>query len=81
MNEVQKKVLSMLESEYSVTEYHADRDNTVKIYTDFGLCVWVEDDNSVFYEINNMPRCHSLMLVVAEIVMAIENILNESELV
>ena len=80
MNEVQKKVLSMLEREYSVTEYHADRDNTVKIYTDFGLGVWVEDDSNVFYEINNMPRCHSLMLVVSEIVHSIENILNESEL-
>lgn len=81
MNEVQKKVLSFLERECSVTEYHNDRDNTVKIYTDFGLGVWVEDDNSVFYEINNMPRCHSLMLVVSEIVQSIENILNESELV
>ena len=81
MNEVQRKVLAMLESEYSVTEYHADRDNTVKIYTDFGLCVWIEDDNSVFYEINNMPRCHGLMLVVSDIVQAIEKILNESELV
>ena len=49
MNEVQKKVLSFLEREYSVTEYHNDIDNTVKIYTDFGLGVWVEDDNSVFY--------------------------------
>ena len=81
MNEVQKKVLSMLENEYSVTEYHTDRDDTVKIYTDFGLGVWIEDDNSVFYEINNMPRCHSLMLVVSDIVQAIEKILNESELV
>ena len=81
MNEVQRKVLAMLESEYSVTEYHADRDNTVKIYIDFVLCVWVEDDNSVFYEIDKMPRCHGLMLVVSDIVKAIENILNESELV
>lgn len=80
MNEVQKKVLSMLENEYSVTEYHTDRDDTVKIYTDFGLVVWIDDDNSVFYEINNMPRCHSLMLVVSDIVQAIEKILNESEL-
>ena len=81
MNEVQKKVLAMLENEYSVTEYHDDRYDTLKIYTDFGLGVWVEDDSSVFYEINNMPRCHSLMLVVAEIVQSIENILNESEIV
>ena len=81
MNEVQSKVLSMLENEYSVTEYNTDRDDTIKIYTDFGLCIWVEDDNSVFYEINNMPRCHGLMLVVSDIVKAIENILNESELV
>ena len=80
MNEVQKKVLSILESDYSVTEYHTDRDNTVKIYTDFGFGVWVEDDNSVFYEINNMPRCHSLMLVVSKVVQEVENILNESEL-
>ena len=80
MNEVQKKVLSMLENEYSVTEYHTDRDDTVKIYTDFGLCVWIEDDNSVFYEIESMPRSHNLMLVVSEIVHSIENILNESEL-
>ena len=79
MNEVQMRILNLIGNDYTVENFYTDRDDTVKIYTDFGLCVWVENDGSVFYEINNMPRCHSLMLVVSEIVNAIENILNESE--
>ena len=81
MNEVQMRILNLIGNDYTIDNFYSDRDDTLKIYTDFCLGVWVEDDNSVFYEINNMPRCHSLMLVVSDIVMAIENILNESELV
>ena len=81
MNEVQMRILNLIGSDYTVENFYTDRDDTVKIYTDFGLCVWIEDDNSVFYEIESMPRSHNLMLVVSEIVHSIENILNESELV
>ena len=80
MNEVQMRILNLISNDYTVENFYSDRDDTLKIYIDFGMCVQVEDDNSVFYEINNMPRCHSLMLVVSDIVQAIEKILNESEL-
>ena len=80
MNEVQMKVITFLINNYPVVNINDDGKENKIVELNFGIKVFVQNDGNVFYEINNMPRCHSLMLVVSEIIQAIDNILNESEL-
>ena len=80
MNEVQRKVFSRI-IRFEQCSFNTSDCGTIKIRYNFGVIVFIQNDGNVFYEIEKMPRCHGLMLMVSNLVQEVENILNESELV
>ena len=80
MNEVQRKVITFLINNYPVVNLNDDGKENKIVELNFGIKVFVQNDGNVFYEIEKMPRCHGLMLIVSNLVQEVENILNESEL-